>query len=398
MGCILSEVITWVTEGRKKLREYRRRRLEEVGQTFATSEDRFHCNGDVLATVNQLHDELTQNARKHDYVTPTVVQGLIHNAIIVDHQSRASARQLAYHSSRILREAQKKLDRGPSSGSAPNSYQTIPDAVSPVRRQRLPPNFPPQFNLPLPTEIADADTDISNLGQGSQPPMPPNGFQEQDYYDTTVQNVTVQGSLPNSINRNNHSNGVMPERFFVPYQEQHVAPLRLDRISTQPVSYSTNPYNCNRLSAHTGRIAEFSLENNSLGIIAHASDSTRNSQVPYRPRQPRQSPTVTGTLAPKPSTTGSTPQLPEFRGSDPFIYSETAHLPPVNPGAYTESSFSREPERNNRPHPQMSVQSGLDIKRARERGQNARYPDQDLFQTSDAVLRKRDHVRRSSSF
>ena len=397
MGCILSEVITWVTEGRQKLKEYRRRRQEEVGKTSVTSEDRFHCNGDVLETVNQLHDELRENSRRHDYVTPTIIEGLVHSSIVMDHQSRGSAHSLSYQSNRILKDAQKRLDCGPSSRPSPNTHHTVSDGILEVKSRRLPPNLPPRFNSPSSTEHLLVDLEDADLGQTLQLPIPLDSFREREVHGGVVQDGTSRESFTNSISGHDPDNDMMTsERSQAQYQQHHFAPRRPGRILSQPVSSKAYLDYLRKSSANPGQLLEMPPQNNPLGITADTTDDTQTSHVPFRPRQLRQPPKAPRGPAPRPSTTEGISQVPGYRGSDPFVQGEMVAPDPLPATSDPGAEFVRyRPARNDRPHPRMSVQKGLEIKRAREHGQNVKYPDQDLFQTLDDVLEKRDHVRHS---
>ena len=380
MGCILSEVITWVTEGRRKLRDYRRRRLEEVG------EDRFHCNGEVLDTVSQLHEDLMQNRRIHDYLTPTIVQGLVHSSIVIDHQSRASAHQLFYQSGRILGDAQKKLER--------RRYHAVSDGVLEMKK-RLPPNLPPKSSTSS-TETFKVEMERGDLGQTSGHRVWSNGLQERDNHSEWVQHANVQVPVHNSMNHNgNRKHTISSERSQAQHQQPNSTHRRVERVSSQPVSPSMHRQNNMRSSAKTAQMEKWSQQN-PLGIIADTYENTQSSYFPLRSPQNRYSAASAGGLALRPSSTEGISHLPELRHSVPFVERGVASsdLLLESSDCDEECSPRYRPALKDRPHPQMSVNEGLTIKRARERGQNVRYPDQDLFQTLDAVLRKRDHVCR----
>lgn len=397
MGCVLSEVITWVTEGPKKLREYRRRRPEEVGKAFATSEDRFHSNGEVLDTVNQLHDELMENRRIHDHVTPTIIQRLIHSSIVKDHRLRASAHQLSDQSSRILGEAQKKLDRGQLSGPAPTPYHTVSDGAL-DRKKRLPPNWPPHLTSTSSTGTFELETENSNLGQMSGHRIPSKAFPGRDLHSEWVQNRGTQEPVHNP-HTGNCELPMSSERSQARYQLPSFPSPRSEHILSHPISSSMQRQQDTRSFVDAAQLAEAWSHNNPLGIIADNHDNTQASYSPLRSRQNRHSATIAGGLAFRPSTHGDISIMPDLRDSDPFVNSGVASSHPLPEIPDRDGQFSSRfrPARNDRPHPHMSVNEGLPIKWAREHGRNARYPDQDLVQTLDAVLRKRDHVCRSKS-
>ncbi|KAL8932216.1 MAG: hypothetical protein Q9216_006922 [Gyalolechia sp. 2 TL-2023] len=133
MGCILSEVATWVMEGMDKVREYRRRRGEEVLRKAGTNEELFFHNYRVLDAVKQIHHEIKQNSRPTDYITDAVIQRLVKAMMITDHDSRAPAKHFLDQSRQILEEAR------------PAPGHTVSDGMITANRSRWPPNLPPDL-------------------------------------------------------------------------------------------------------------------------------------------------------------------------------------------------------------------------------------------------------------
>lgn len=376
MGCILSEVITWVTEGQNKLREYRRRRPLEVGKTFSTREDRFHCNGEVLDTVNQLLEELIQNRRRHDYVTPAIVQVLVHSSIVIDHNARSSALQLFYHSRRILREAQQKLDRG----------RSVSDGAL-GRKKRLPPNLPPRSASTSSAGTFEVETENWHRPRSTD-------FQSRDTHNEPVQNALVQKPVHNSVSRNrNPSHTNSSKQSENGHQQPDLARRGPERVSSRPVSLIMQRQQYARSPAHKAQI-ETRSRYNPLGIVPDTYDTTQAPPSPLRPRQNRHSPTSAGGPAPRPLTTEGISHLPRFSDSDPFMERGVASSDLLFEASDIdeESSSRYRLAPKNRPHPRMSVNEGLIIKKAKDHGQNVEYPRQALIRTLDAVLRKRDHV------
>lgn len=389
MGCILSEVVTWVTEGRKKLQEYRRRRLEEVGKTFSNREDRFHCNGEVLDTVNQLHDELMQNNRRLDYVTPMIVEGLVHTSIIVNYQSRASAHHLSYQSSRILKEAEKKLERERS--------HTVSNGV-PKAKKRLPPNLPLRSASTSSAGTLEVEAANYDQGQTSRHPKRFNDLQERAIHSGWVRNGTAKEPGNPSNSHNGNRNRTIPtEQSQARYEQPNSVFRRPERVLSQADFSSMQRQQHPRFSTNTAQM-EILNQQHHRSIVEQGHDTPQASYFPLRSRQYRYSATSAGRPATRPSTTEGVPYLPDFKDSDPFVESGVASPHSLEACDRDEEySSPYRPPRKDRPHPHMSVDEGLKIKEARERGQNAKYPDQDILKTSDAVLRKRDHVSRSIS-
>ncbi|KAL8878006.1 MAG: hypothetical protein Q9198_004096 [Flavoplaca austrocitrina] len=109
MGCVYSEVATWVTEGSHKLLEYRRRRQQEIAKKLGVAlsgEDRFHHVSKVLETVNEIHAEIEHNSRRCDPITPCVVEKIVKAMVRPHPQSRGAAQFLLETSSEILEDAE----------------------------------------------------------------------------------------------------------------------------------------------------------------------------------------------------------------------------------------------------------------------------------------------------
>ncbi|KAL9635650.1 MAG: hypothetical protein Q9204_002555 [Flavoplaca sp. TL-2023a] len=131
MGCVYSEVATWVTEGSAKLLEYRCRRQKEIAKKLGVArleEDRFHHGWKILETVDEIHDEIKRNSRRCDLITPYVIERLVKGMVQPDPQNRGAAQFLLETSSEILEDAKRKREEAVPSGSAPNPDRTISDS------------------------------------------------------------------------------------------------------------------------------------------------------------------------------------------------------------------------------------------------------------------------------
>lgn len=148
IGCILSEVATWITEGMPKVLEYRRRRAMEVHSKISRNEELFFHNYKVLEAVKQMHEEIKQNSRPTDRITDAVIQRLVKAMMIIDHHARAPATHFLDQSRQILDEAR------------PAPGHTVSDEVIGTSRPRLPPNLPPGLDhitsLPLSSDFYPA--------------------------------------------------------------------------------------------------------------------------------------------------------------------------------------------------------------------------------------------------
>lgn len=108
LGCVLSEVATWVHEGWTKLDEYRRRRCKEMKGIFGHSEDCFHDGNAILWTVQEIHADIIENRRANDNITHKVVEDMVSRMLLI-REGRSSAKYLYDTSIKILREAKPAL-------------------------------------------------------------------------------------------------------------------------------------------------------------------------------------------------------------------------------------------------------------------------------------------------
>ncbi|KAL9027582.1 MAG: hypothetical protein Q9196_003915 [Gyalolechia fulgens] len=136
MGCILSEVATWVTEGMPKVEEYRRRRAEEVHSKAATNEELFFHDYKVLDAVNQIHEEIKRNRRRADRITDAVIQTLVKGMMIIRHDSRMSVKHSLDRSGQILDEA--RPTSGQEDGAIHTDQKRYPPCMPPGREQMAP--------------------------------------------------------------------------------------------------------------------------------------------------------------------------------------------------------------------------------------------------------------------
>lgn len=388
MGCILSEVITWVTEGRKKLRDYKRRRVEEIGRTLTRNEDRFHCNGEVLETVRQLHADFLQNRRVHDHITPMIVERLVHYSVVIDHHSRASAHALFTQSSRILEEAQERLDCERTNGLATYPYHNVSYDRVLGKKKRLPPNLPLRSASTSSIGTFEAETDDYGPAQSSGQWMWSTGSQQRGTHSGWVQNGVIQEPVHNFMGHGRNRKHTIPsERSEAQYQQPHFSHRRLKHVSSPPILSSIRRQQYTPSSAIRAQM-EIRSQKNPSGITADGDDNSHASYLPSRSEQSRHSATSPGESVPRRSTTEGISHLLGTQDETQFVESGfPSHHDEGFPSQYT-------PALNDRPHPQMSVNEGLEIKRAKGYRQNTKYPDQDLFETLDAVLRHRDHVCR----
>ena len=136
IGCVYSEVATWVDQGWNKVVEYRRRRLEEMKARTNQSVHSFHDGFAVLGAVKQIHSDIVQNHRPNDFVTPKVVEKLVTEMLLV-RSARPDARYLYDMSRRIVDDAHLELKQVPSYPVSPTTARRPPvEPISPTYGSR----------------------------------------------------------------------------------------------------------------------------------------------------------------------------------------------------------------------------------------------------------------------
>ncbi|KAL8963800.1 MAG: hypothetical protein Q9183_004945, partial [Haloplaca sp. 2 TL-2023] len=154
LGCVVSEVATWVTGGRLKVSEFRRRRQKELAEILgvASSEkDRFHDGLEILQTVKTCYEDIAYTSRRCDLITPRVIEKIVKAMVRPYPESRGAARFLLDTSNQILEDAKGK-GKGKGKGVMPSSPATNPnhailesESSVQVRGPRLPPSLPPHL-------------------------------------------------------------------------------------------------------------------------------------------------------------------------------------------------------------------------------------------------------------
>lgn len=401
MGCVLSDVVTWVAEGLKKLQEYRRRRILEVKNKSSVSEDLFHFDWKRLDTVNEIHDEIMQNRRQNDHITPEIVQRLIKAMIVPDYRERASAQFIVGQSSNILEETREKLGLAlRKRNTVPSISHTVSDGVIESRKPKLPPVLPPGHSNRL------SDSSFRNETWGPNEELTPAVLNHSStpFQRRIVRNGLSPGSAHDNM-RNLWLHRVSRETQLEDdpedrYQPQLTRSGQTERILSPLIHRSSPGQQIDRHFTNQDRRQEPSLQDNLLGIGV---DVYREITPPDSPSRRWLGPE--GPATQKPITTtllhNAQSAIPSPRHSETYIQNEVTSpgLQPMTPAPVanhhdaTQSSFLPRPKRNNRPRPQMSLDDGLWIKRELDIGRYARYPGEDEIRTTDSVLRQRDHVR-----
>ncbi|KAG8531140.1 uncharacterized protein KY384_004498 [Bacidia gigantensis] len=104
IGCVISEVVTWGSQGWDKVVDYRRRRSEELFRLSGRREDCFHNDGaGLLQTVRDVHDEDVARCPLHDELTEPIIDRLVNEMLISTDEHRPNAKQLYKKSKRTIK-------------------------------------------------------------------------------------------------------------------------------------------------------------------------------------------------------------------------------------------------------------------------------------------------------
>ena len=110
LGCIFSEVATWVGHGYNNLIQYREERRAEFKSKTYENGDCFHgLDNQLLDAVNHIHHQMLTNCRVNDYVTPSVIV-LVKEMLLAD-DARPGAKSLWDKTRWILMDAEKAINK-----------------------------------------------------------------------------------------------------------------------------------------------------------------------------------------------------------------------------------------------------------------------------------------------
>lgn len=393
LGCILSEVVTWVTAGPPQLCEYRRRRSEEAYSiSRQTKEALFHWKNRILDTVVQTHQQMLHNSRKNDDVTSNVIHRLIKGMLITDIHARAQASYFLTVGSNILNEAHEALRRVPSGERAPSGVHAASDGIVTVGKRRLPPSLPPNYHhrsLVDPIKVEPSNPNLEGATAQSSSSrscrqnipemlprhsMPPTSNEEPTEAPLKRWESMSAGSVegiylpPNSLVR------------------------RPDQTMAQPISPNSAP-------RHQGRPATSILaQRNPSSMRSGDGHTSKDGYLPATSNLAEESNDMIQWHLSRASTVERTSHSPDVRSFDSSLNNEISALGSVFDASVPvlNSRSSNEPTQNDRPHPYMSVDDGLNVKRERDRGKDSKYPGWDEMKTMDYILRGRDYVSLSS--
>ena len=161
LGCVFSEVATWLAHGWQFLKEYRQQRHYELRMKLGSDTgDLFHDGVRVLNTVRDTHNGLQGTSRKDDHVSQDVV------ALITDMMDTSDCRlnsvQAYQKSMKIIERAvarmapTRDLSNKPSDGSA----KTLIDKTSIFENLERDSYEPPESSL---QDRYESPADISQV-------------------------------------------------------------------------------------------------------------------------------------------------------------------------------------------------------------------------------------------
>lgn len=110
IGCVLSEVSVWATYGWKRVVEYRRRRSMEVERRgLGQGEYIFHFDGEILDTVDNIHEQILDDCIVSNHMTRLVVGGLVEEMLLLQPEARSQAGVFFGKAKRMIKQCGKKF-------------------------------------------------------------------------------------------------------------------------------------------------------------------------------------------------------------------------------------------------------------------------------------------------
>ena len=213
LGCVLSEAVTWASQGWRKVLDYRHRRLEETYDRSGRREDCFHNDsGHLLETVGDVHRENISQRGPHDELTQPIIEGLIDGMLLSPGEPRPNARDLYRKSKQIIKPAhgvshdatprrsprilpQSPPLKRPMYGQGRISSGSIylePKLPSPTRPGLHPFNFSSETSRDRSGSYQSISSVHSNLHRPDQPDFE---HQTPSFPDTSTYNATAYSTL-----------------------------------------------------------------------------------------------------------------------------------------------------------------------------------------------------------
>ena len=352
------QVTTWVGHGWNKVDEYRRRRRQEFKEKTSTDGECFHDGSNMLVTVEQIHDETLLNRRVSDHVTPEVLKRLVPLVMIVD-GSRVPAKFLFQESKRIIKDAKnkgdKRIDKIPHYGNDHDAYE--------ARQPQMPPNLPPGHDLGTRDESPYTAERSHDLGETPSNGSTPNGRP----YSATSQ---YGNSFFPGHQVNNRSGD---------FGEPPFTPTRPDRVFTAPQHLlGTVHQNLYPLTTPNGGQKE-PLHNNRFHPIVEDDSGKVDVEQTIARRETRNFPLQ--------NQLGSSDPRANVSADDQPTKGLAIRLQPHD-GLVASQADPLHTDPNQRRHPVLSIEKGLQWKTDKENGRYHELDNKDLLE----VLKGRDHV------
>lgn len=109
LGCVFSEVATWIVGGWTKVLEYRRRRSLEASDRLGKPHGAISHDGrKALNVVEENHTNMVKSYRRSDYITEDVLQNLVPDMLSERPEDRFEVARLYGRTDIMVSHAEKK--------------------------------------------------------------------------------------------------------------------------------------------------------------------------------------------------------------------------------------------------------------------------------------------------
>ncbi|KAL8748261.1 MAG: hypothetical protein Q9184_007455 [Pyrenodesmia sp. 2 TL-2023] len=256
LGCVLSEVATWVACNWAWVGEYRTRRRMEIKKTLESREnDDFFHNGvnDILETVRTIHAHLVDSVRACDYVTEEVIKMISNDMLRTSElNARREARYLAFQSGHIIEEAKKKLDktadRFTCAGSTAHSINPqSPTEVVLIPPEPVPLNFDPPTQPPYDSDLSQRQSVLQHGSGSNSAHSRPASHTPRERQPTSIQGTDSEhqdngGHLQWTLSYSDRAK-TLPQRASRPSGTQHVSSMLGQSQASMPCRRRPECYN-----------------------------------------------------------------------------------------------------------------------------------------------------------
>ncbi|EGU77538.1 hypothetical protein FOXB_11953 [Fusarium oxysporum f. sp. conglutinans Fo5176] len=128
LGALFSDVLVWTIVGEDGREDYRRRRKEEIQQCLhlrsAGFDCCFHDSERRLKAVDDQHNEVLQDKRERDTLSPRISELILHH-MLVGSRERLEAMELRKYTARMLLE-----DQNHDTATVASSNSTLPPVIT----------------------------------------------------------------------------------------------------------------------------------------------------------------------------------------------------------------------------------------------------------------------------